>query len=86
VKARVRCEALRVCRATFYRRLRPSTGHQQPRPTPAPADASAVDRATCPTHHTGTRGEDTGAGNSFPYHAKRSYPYKCFVPFPTDRT
>ena len=31
------CEALRVCRATFYRRQRPSTGHQQPRPTPARA-------------------------------------------------
>ena len=28
------CDALRACRATFYRRLRPSTGHQQPRPTP----------------------------------------------------
>ncbi len=31
------CAALRVPRATFYRRLRPSTGHQQPRPTPARA-------------------------------------------------
>ncbi len=31
------CEALRVCRATFYRRRRPSTGHQQPRATPARA-------------------------------------------------
>ena len=31
------CAALRVPRATFYRRRRPSTGHQQPRPTPARA-------------------------------------------------
>jgi putative transposase len=31
------CAALWVARATFYRRLRPSTGHQQPRPTPARA-------------------------------------------------
>ncbi len=31
------CDALSVSRATFYRRLRPSTGHQQPRPTPARA-------------------------------------------------
>ena len=31
------CDALRVPRATFYRRRRPSTGHQQPRPTPARA-------------------------------------------------
>ena len=31
------CDALRVARATFYRRRRPSTGHQQPRPTPARA-------------------------------------------------
>ncbi len=31
------CSALRVSRATFYRRLRPTTGHQQPRPTPARA-------------------------------------------------
>ena len=31
------CDALRVARATFYRRGRPSTGHQQPRPTPARA-------------------------------------------------
>ena len=31
------CDALRVARATFYRRLRPSTGHQQSRPTPARA-------------------------------------------------
>ena len=31
------CAALRVARATFYRRRRPSTGHQQPRPTPARA-------------------------------------------------
>ncbi len=31
------CAALRVCRATFYRRLRPTTGHQQSRPTPARA-------------------------------------------------
>ena len=31
------CDALSVARATFYRRLRPSTGHQQPRPTPARA-------------------------------------------------
>ena len=31
------CDALRVARATFYRRRRPSTGHEQPRPTPARA-------------------------------------------------
>ena len=31
------CDTLSVARATFYRRLRPSTGHQQPRPTPARA-------------------------------------------------
>ena len=31
------CDALRVARATFYRRRRLSTGHQQPRPTPARA-------------------------------------------------
>ena len=31
------CDALSVARATFYRRLRPSTGQQQPRPTPARA-------------------------------------------------
>ena len=29
------CAALGVSRATFYRRQRPSTGHQQPRKTPA---------------------------------------------------
>ena len=31
------CAALSVARATFYRRLRPSSGQQQPRPTPARA-------------------------------------------------
>lgn len=31
------CSALGVSRATFYRRHRPSPGHQQPRPTPARA-------------------------------------------------
>ena len=31
------CAALRVARATFYRRLRPTTGHQQSCPTPARA-------------------------------------------------
>ncbi len=31
------CQALGVSRATFYRRQRPSSGHQQPRPTPARA-------------------------------------------------
>ena len=31
------CDALRVARATFYRRRRPSAGHQQPRPTRARA-------------------------------------------------
>jgi putative transposase len=31
------CDALSVSRATFYRRTRSSTGHQQPRPTPARA-------------------------------------------------
>ena len=31
------CDALGVCGATFYRRLRPMTGHQQPSPTPARA-------------------------------------------------
>ena len=30
------CAALRVPRATFYRRRSPTTGHQQPRPIPAP--------------------------------------------------
>jgi len=29
------CRALGVSRATFYRRKRPTPGHQQPRPTPA---------------------------------------------------
>jgi putative transposase len=31
------CVALSVARATYYRRLRPSTGHQRSRPTPARA-------------------------------------------------
>ena len=31
------CRALGVSRATFYRRQRPTPGHQQPRPTPARA-------------------------------------------------
>ncbi len=31
------CGALGVSRATFYRRQRPTPGHQQPRPTPARA-------------------------------------------------
>ena len=31
------CEALGVSRATFYRRKRPTPGHQQPRPMPARA-------------------------------------------------
>ena len=31
------CQALGVSRATFYRRKRPTPGHQQPRPTPARA-------------------------------------------------
>lgn len=31
------CDALGVSRATFYRRQRPKTGQQQPRPTPARA-------------------------------------------------
>ena len=31
------CQALGVSRATFYRRQRPTPGHQQPRPTPARA-------------------------------------------------
>ena len=31
------CDALSVARATFYRRLRPETGHQQPRASPARA-------------------------------------------------
>ena len=31
------CRALAVSRATFYRRLKPSTGRKQPRPTPARA-------------------------------------------------
>jgi len=35
------CEALGVSRATFYRRRTPSTGHQQPRPTPARALSEA---------------------------------------------
>ena len=35
------CRALAVSRATFYRRLKPSTGRKQPRPTPARALSSA---------------------------------------------
>lgn len=35
------CGALGVSRATFYRRRRPSTGHQQPRATPARALSDA---------------------------------------------
>jgi len=35
------CAALGVSRATFYRRRAPSTGHQQPRPTPARALSDA---------------------------------------------
>lgn len=35
------CEALGVSRATFYRRRAPSTGRQQPRPTPARALSDA---------------------------------------------
>ena len=31
------CRGLGVSRATFYRRQRPTPGHQQPRPTPARA-------------------------------------------------
>ncbi len=31
------CRALGVSRATFYRRTRPTPGHQQPRPTPTRA-------------------------------------------------
>jgi len=37
------CRALGVSRSTFYRRMRPSTGRQQPRPTPARA-LSKVER------------------------------------------
>jgi putative transposase len=39
------CTALGVSRATFYRRRRPSTGQQQPRPTPARA-LSPAERET----------------------------------------
>jgi len=35
------CRALGVSRATFYRRKRPTPGHQQPRPTPARALSNA---------------------------------------------
>jgi putative transposase len=35
------CRGLAVSRATFYRRRRPSSGHQQPRPTPARALSAA---------------------------------------------
>ena len=35
------CRALGVSRATFYRRKRPTPGHQQPRPTPARALSTA---------------------------------------------
>jgi len=41
VGVRPACNALGVSRATFYRRRRPSTGHQQPRPTPARALSEA---------------------------------------------
>ena len=37
VGAEPACRALGVSRATFYRRKRPTPGHQQPRPTPARA-------------------------------------------------
>ena len=37
VRVKPACDALGVSRATFYRRQRPMTGHQQPRPTPARA-------------------------------------------------
>ena len=37
VGVRPACDALSVARATYYRRLRPTTGHQQSRPTPARA-------------------------------------------------
>ena len=39
------CRALAVSRATFYRRLKPSTGRKQPRPTPARA-LSCAERNT----------------------------------------
>ncbi len=35
------CRGLGVSRATFYRRQRPTPGHQQPRPTPARALCAA---------------------------------------------
>ncbi len=35
------CRSLGVSRATYYRRLKPFTGHQQPRPTPARALCAA---------------------------------------------
>ncbi len=41
VGVRPACNALGVSRATFYRRRRPSTGHQQPRPKPARALSEA---------------------------------------------
>lgn len=37
VRVKPACDALGVSRATFYRRQRPLTGHQQSRPTPARA-------------------------------------------------
>ena len=37
VGVRPACEALGVARSTFYRRLKPTPGHQQPRRTPARA-------------------------------------------------
>ena len=47
------CQALGVSRATFYRRQRPTPGHQQPRPTPARAlcaseRAHVLDVLACP--------------------------------------
>ena len=43
------CQALGVSRATFYRRQRPTPGHQQPRPTPARAlcDSEREQCSTC---------------------------------------
>ena len=43
------CNALGVSRATFYRRRRPSTGHQQPRPTPARALSGGERKAVLET-------------------------------------
>ena len=43
------CTALEVSRSTFYRRLKPRTGHQRPRPTPARALSEKERDEVCDT-------------------------------------